>query len=383
MGSMSEDKHIVRPEWVPEGADPKFFTTNVMRGIEGGHDGFSGSDVSGARALPPRRKQLSIAEYEDGVLSGNRTLLARAITLIESNAPAHFEKAQALLVRLLPHTGKAVRVGITGVPGVGKSTFIEAFGMHLCQTGHKIAVLAIDPSSTITGGSVLGDKTRMELLSREKDAFIRPSPSGGALGGVARKTRETMLLCEAAGFDTVIIETVGVGQTEVVVRSMTDFFLLLLLATQGDELQGIKKGVMEISDAIFVNKADGDNIPRALAKKAELSGVLSFLAQATEGWRTKVGTCSATTGDGIPEIWQTIEDFVGYTRAKGLFEKRRERQSIDWMHTLIKEYLVSNFYQNPQVQSAVKIAEQNLLSAQTTAAAAAAELLRTFSGAQL
>jgi len=379
---MSEEE-IVRPEWVPEGADPKLFTTNVMRGVEGGHDGMPGHGVAGRRAMPPRRKQLSVAEYEDGVLSGNRTLLARAITLIESNAPAHFDPAQELLVRLLPHTGKAVRVGITGVPGVGKSTFIEAFGMHLCQTGHQIAVLAIDPSSTITGGSVLGDKTRMELLSREQNAFIRPSPSGGALGGVARKTRETMLLCEAAGFDTVLIETVGVGQTEVVVRSMTDFFLLLLLATQGDELQGIKKGVIEISDAIFVNKADGDNIPRALAKKAELTGVLSFLAQATEGWRTAVGTCSALTGEGINDIWTTIESFVSYTKEAGLFAKRRERQSVDWMHTLIKEYLVSNFYQNPHVQSAVKVAETNLLAHKTTAAAAAAQLLRQFSGAKL
>ncbi len=380
---MANDENIVRPEWVPEGADPKLFTTNVMRGVEGGHDGMPGQSVSGTRAVPPRRRQLSLAEYEDGVLSGNRTLLARAITLIESNAPAHFDMAQELLVRLLPHTGNAVRVGITGVPGVGKSTFIEAFGMHLCNTGHRIAVLAIDPSSTITGGSVLGDKTRMELLSRQERAFIRPSPSGGALGGVARKTRETMLLCEAAGFDTVLIETVGVGQTEVVVRSMTDFFLLLLLATQGDELQGIKKGVMEISDAIFVNKADGDNVLRARAKQAELTGVISFLAHATEGWHTKVGICSALTGDGISDIWQTAEDFVACTKEKGLFQKRREAQAIDWMHTLIREYLVSNFYQNPQVRSAVAVAEKNLLAHKTTAAAAAANLLRQFTGAKI
>ncbi len=380
---MSKDKNIVRPEWVPEGADEAVFTTNVMKGVKGGHDGMPGQSVSGTRTVTPRRRELSVAQYEDGVLSGNRTLLARAITLIESNAPAHFDKAQELLTRLLPHSGKAVRVGITGVPGVGKSTFIEAFGMHLCKEGHKLAVLAIDPSSTITGGSVLGDKTRMELLSREQNAFIRPSPSGGVLGGVARKTRETMLLCEAAGFDTVLIETVGVGQTEVVVRSMTDFFLLLLLATQGDELQGIKKGVIEISDAIFVNKADSDNIPRAMAKQAELQGVLSFLAQATSGWNTRVGTCSAMTGDGIPEVWKTISDFVDYTKSKGLFEKRRNAQLIDWMHTLIKEYLIGAFYQNPAVTPALKQAETDLLSQKTTVSAAAAKILREFTGAKI
>ena len=375
MAGMSDEK-TVRPEWVPEDADPRVFTTNVMRGVVGGHDGLPGSGVGGQRAVAPKRRTLSVAEYEDGVLSGNRTLLARAITLIESNAPAHFDMAQELLVRLLPHSGKAVRVGITGVPGVGKSTFIEAFGMHLCRTGHKIAVLAIDPSSAITGGSVLGDKTRMELLSREQNAFIRPSPSGGALGGVARKTRETMLLCEAAGCDTVLIETVGVGQTEVVVRSMTDFFLLLLLATQGDELQGIKKGVMEISDAIFVNKADGDNVRRALAKKAELKGVLSFLAHATQGWDTVVGTCSALTGEGVADVWATIEQFMAFVKKTGALAARRKSQSVEWMHTLIREHLIESFYRDPRVRPAVEAAERDVLALKTTPAAAAADILR-------
>ena len=248
-----------KPDWVPENAG-KEFTTSVMAGVDGGHDGIPGqSSVAVPLKNKPRRRQLTIDEYVAGVLAGDRNVLGQAITLVESNAQAHFDMGQEVLRQLLSHTGNSIRVGITGVPGGGKSTFIEALGLHLCAQGHKVAVLAVDPSSTVTRGSILGDKTRMELLSRDLRAFIRPSPSGGTLGGVARKSRETILVCEAAGFDVILVETVGVGQSETTVRSMVDFFLLLMIAGAGDELQGIKKGIMELADALLVNKADGDN----------------------------------------------------------------------------------------------------------------------------
>nr|HMQ52200.1 methylmalonyl Co-A mutase-associated GTPase MeaB [Anaerolineae bacterium] len=250
---MSSDTERKKPEWAPSDAGDEF-ASHVMRGVEGGHDGLPAVDTSTPSTSPqnrPRRRQLSINDYVQGVLDQDRTILARAITLVESNAPAHLEIAQAVLKELLPHTGHSIRVGITGVPGVGKSTFIDALGMHLLAQGHRLAVLAVDPTSSLTRGSILGDKTRMERLSREVNAFIRPSPTGGVLGGVTRKSRETMLLCEAAGFDVVLVETVGVGQSETVIRSMVDFFLLLMLAGAGDELQGIKKGIMELADALL------------------------------------------------------------------------------------------------------------------------------------
>jgi LAO/AO transport system kinase len=293
---------IRKPEWAPAGPN-EAFATQVMKGIESVHDGLPALEAEAtepaARKPRPQRRRLSVDDYVSGVLAGDRTILGRAISLVESNALAHLDMAQEVLKQLLPHTGRSIRVGITGVPGVGKSTFIESFGMHLLAQGHRVAVLAVDPSSSVTRGSILGDKTRMERLARENDAFIRPSPTGGGRGGVARKTRETILVCEAAGFDVVLLETVGVGQSETMVRSMVDFFLLLMLAGAGDELQGIKKGIMELADALAITKADGDNIHKTQNARADYNRALHYLAQATEGWHTRAYTCSAVTREGF------------------------------------------------------------------------------------
>src|SRR5581483_1363514 len=267
---------------------------------------------------PRRPRALTVEDYVSGVLAGDRTILSRAITLIESYSPLHEAQAQEVLQRLLPHTGNSRRIGITGVPGVGKSTFIEAFGCFLTGQGRKVAVLAIDPTSMRSGGSILGDKTRMEKLSCEPNAFIRPSPSGDTLGGVARRTRETMLLCEAAGFDTVLVESVGVGQTEVALRSMVDFFLLLLLPGAGDELQGMKKGIIEMADTVLINKADGENRPRAELARQEQDAALHYLQHATPDWKTEVRLCSAMNGEGIPELWEQIGEFYRELEPKGV-----------------------------------------------------------------
>jgi LAO/AO transport system kinase len=289
-------------------------------------------------------------ELADGICAGNKTMLARAITLIESNTVRHQEESQQLLDSLMDRTGKALRIGITGVPGAGKSTTIDTFGSMLCEEGHKVAVLAVDPSSSVTKGSILGDKTRMEKLIQHENAFVRPSPTGGCLGGVARKSRETLLLCEAFGFDVILMETVGVGQSEVTVRSMVDFFLLVLISGAGDELQGIKKGVIELADAIVVNKADGDNKRRARMAKAEYNRVLSFLNPFTEGWKTKALTASALTGEGIPEIWNVIQEFRQNTQASGVFERRRQEQNLDWMRGLIDEALRRQFFSDDNMK---------------------------------
>ena len=270
--------NLQKPEWTPDNAGTEF-TSHVMKGIIGGHDGIE--KLTPNPSAP--RRNVDIEAYAEGVVSGNRAILARAITLVESNAPHHFEAAQALLQMLLPHTGNSIRIGITGVPGAGKSTFIDTFGSYLTAQGYKVAVLAIDPSSSVTRGSILGDKTRMGNLSRDENAFIRPSPTGGMLGGVARKTRESILVCEAAGYNVILVETVGTGQSEITVRSMVDFFLLILITGAGDELQGIKKGVIEIADALLINKADGDNKIPAQAARAEYNRVLRFLTSATKG----------------------------------------------------------------------------------------------------
>jgi LAO/AO transport system kinase len=288
--------------------------------------------------------------YTQGVLDRDKRLLAKTITLIESSLPAHQELAGSIINQLLPHTGKAVRLGITGVPGAGKSTLIESIGMLLLQKGHRVAVLAVDPSSTRGGGSILADKTRMEKLSVAPDAFIRPSPSGGTLGGVAGKTRETMLVCEAAGFDVIIVETVGVGQSETTVASMVDFFLVVMIAGAGDELQGMKKGILEIADALTINKTDGDNVQKAMMARKEYETALHLLRPVSSTWSPPVLNCSALEMTGIDEIWNVVLTHREKLEATGELDAKRKRQSVDWMFSLIEEGLKEKFYENPEVK---------------------------------
>jgi LAO/AO transport system ATPase len=357
-----------RPEWVPEDAGPAFATW-VLQGARP-----SGLVPQGRPRV--RRKVLSLDDYVFGVLGGDPMVVARAITLVESNAPAHQAMAQQMLEKLMPHTGAAKRVGITGIPGAGKSTFIEAFGCHLIEEGHRVAVLAIDPSSTVSGGSILADKIRMEKLSRTQGAFIRPSPSGGSLGGVARKTREAMLVCEAAGYDVIIVETVGVGQNEVSVRSMVDFFLVLMIAGAGDEMQGIKKGVIELADTLVINKADGDNIARATAAQAEMRRVLHYLHPATAGWSTPALLASALTGKGIDEVWRVTEEYFKTALASGELERRRRTQAVEWMHALIAESLRAKFYAAPEVKARISAMETAVAKGKKPPMAAAMEMLK-------
>lgn len=320
-------------------------------------------------------KTLSVDEYFEGILKPDITILSRAITLVESNLPEHNKIAQELLTKILPYTGNSIRVGVTGSPGVGKSTFIESLGMYLCESGHKVSVLAVDPSSTITKGSILGDKTRMERLSRHPNAFIRPSPSGGVLGGVGRKTRESILLCEAAGFDVVFVETVGVGQSEVLVRSMVDFFLLLILPGGGDELQGFKKGSVELADAIVINKADGENLSLAQLTMKEYKQAIHYITNVTEGWETKVLLASALNGNGIKEIWQVIMDFCEKTKESGVFQLRRRKQILDWFHSLLKETVLNSFFQNPFVVKFLPELEDSIFKGQLTPTLAVEKLM--------
>ena len=295
--------------------------------------------------------------------------------MIESNAEKHFDLAQELIKEILPYTSNSIRLGITGIPGAGKSTFIETFGLFLIENKKRPAVLAIDPSSTITKGSILGDKTRMEILSRSDNAFIRPTPSSGNLGGVARKTRETMLLCEAAGFDVIMIETVGVGQSEVSVHSMVDFFLLILIAGAGDELQGIKKGVIELADAILINKADGKNITNAEATKAQYNNALHYLADATPGWKTQAYTCSAIENTGIDNIWNVINDFVAFTKKNKLFENRRQNQTKAWFEAMLNQEILNSFYNREFIKDNLQLIINQILNNEITPVVAVKKIL--------
>lgn len=306
--------------------------------------------------------------------AGNRRALAKAITLVESKRDDHRQQAQQLLTGLLPYTGNSIRIGITGIPGVGKSTFIESFGLYLIGQGKKVAVLAVDPSSPVHGGSILGDKTRMEELSRREEAFIRPSPSEGALGGVAQKTRETMLLCEAAGYDVIIVETVGVGQSEYEVAAMVDFFLVLMIPNAGDELQGIKKGIMELADALVINKADGESVNLAKQTQRHYQNAMNLLHHTTF-WTPQVMTCSAREKQHIDAVWGMIVDYWVQAKNNGAFTDKRSRQSRDWMHKLIHELLERKFRQHPDVQNQLHDFERKVISGETTPLIAAQTLI--------
>lgn len=359
-----------RPDWVPEGCPTSGngFATWIMQGV---------TPSGASTAAPPARRRavLSTEALAAGVLKRDPGVLGRAITLVESNAPAHRAQAQELLAALLPHTGRARRIGLTGIPGAGKSTFIEAFGLRLAEEGRRVAVLAIDPSSSVTGGSILADKVRMERLGRHANAFIRPSPSGGSLGGVARKTREAILVCEAAGYDVILVETVGVGQNEVAVRAMVDAFVVLLIAGAGDEMQGIKKGVIELADLMVINKADGENAPRCTAALAEMRRVLHYLRPATDGWKTTVQTASALTGAGVAELWETLGKFFATGEATGALAERRREQAVAWMHALIEESLRSEFYGAEPVRARRAAVEQAVSAGRLAPLAGALELL--------
>ncbi len=318
---------------------------------------------------------ITTTPYVEGVLAGNRRLLAKTITLVESRRSDHQALAREILDPLLPHTGKAARIGITGVPGVGKSTFIESFGGMLIENGHQVAVLAVDPSSSRSGGSVLADKTRMEQLAVNPGAYIRPSPAGHTLGGVAARTRETMLVCEAAGFDVVIVETVGVGQSETAVANMVDFFLVLMLAGAGDELQGIKKGVLELADAVAVNKADGDNIEKAKRARQAYETALHFMQPATPTWTPPVLTCSAIQRTGIDDIWTCIQEYRKKMTASGELDQKRRNQALSWMWTLVEQGLTERLKAHPAVKSAIAPLSRAVAKGETSPMAAAGKLL--------
>jgi LAO/AO transport system kinase len=327
----------------------------------------------------PRRRRLAPEAYIEGVLNGERSILARAITVIESELDADGELAAEILQGVLPDSGDSLRVGITGVPGAGKSTFIDALGLHIVRDlGEKVAVLSVDPSSPVSGGSILGDKTRMERLSVEEHAFIRPSPSRGHLGGVARRTRETIVLCEAAGYHNILVETVGVGQSETAVRSMTDFFLLLMISGAGDELQGIKRGILEMIDAMAINKADGDNKLRADRARVEYATALHLFPPSLDGWIPQVVTCSALTGDGINQIWETVQQHRDKMQASGWFLRRRRQQALNWMHELIVSGLQTEFYNHPGVRERLPVLEDAVRASHATSYSAARELLALF-----
>lgn len=321
------------------------------------------------------RRTFTAAEYVEGIVKGDTSILSQAVTLVESSRYEHQAIAQEVIEKCLPHACDSVRVGITGVPGAGKSTSIDAFGLHVLKRGGKLAVLAIDPSSERSKGSILGDKTRMEKLAIHPNAFIRPSPSAGSLGGVARKTRETIVLCEAAGYNNIFVETVGVGQSETAVHSMVDFFLLIQLAGTGDELQGIKRGIMEMADGIVINKADGDNIDRAMLAKAQFQSALHLFPPTTSGWMPEVLTYSGYYELGIAEVWEMIDRYFAYVKGNGFFEQRRMAQEKYWMYETIDEQLKANFYRDEEIEAMLKLKENNVLDCRQSSFVAAREVL--------
>ena len=323
-----------------------------------------------------RRREMTVAEMVDGIVKGDVTILSQAVTLVESVNPAHQQKAQEVIEKCLPYSGSSIRIGISGVPGAGKSTSIDQFGIHVLEcTGGKLAVLAIDPSSERSKGSILGDKTRMEKLSVHPDAFIRPSPTAGSLGGVARKTRESIILCEAAGFDKIFVETVGVGQSETACHSMVDFFLLIQLAGTVDELQGIKRGIMEISDGIVINKCDGNNVEKCQMAATNFRNALHFFPMPDSGWLPKVLCYSGFYGTGVKEIWDMIYQYIDFVKNNGYFNYRRNEQAKYWMYESINEHLRNSFYNNEKIQENIQHAEQSVLNGEKTSFAAAGDLL--------
>ena len=351
---------------------------------------FAGLTVNEGVAQPPivnpymtrrRRRPLPTSgEMVEGILKGDVTTLSRAVTLVESLSPEHQALAQEIIEKCLPHSGNSRRIGITGVPGAGKSTSIDTFGLHVLKDGGKLAVLAIDPSSERTKGSILGDKTRMEKLSIHPNAFIRPSPSAGSLGGVARKTRETIVLCEAAGYDVIFIETVGVGQSETAVHSMVDMFMMLQISGAGDELQGIKRGIMEMADMMVITKADGENIHKAELAKVQYQGALHLFPMPESGWRPKVYTCSSVEHTGLEEVWKGVEEYLDHIQANGYYIANRNRQNKYWMYESINQALKSNFYQNPEIAARIEEVEQRVLDAKLSSFIAAKELLDIYFG---
>ena len=338
-------------------------------------EGVTDQPIVNPHFVRKRRRTFSTDEYVEGILRGDITILSQAITLIESNKPEHYDQAQQIIERCLPHTGRSVRIGITGVPGAGKSTFIEAVGNMVVSLHHRLAVLAIDPSSERSGGSILGDKTRMESISSNPDIFIRPSPSAGSLGGVARKTRETIVLCEAAGFDVIFIETVGVGQSETAVHSMVDMFMLLQISGAGDELQGIKRGIMEMADMMVITKADGENRQKAELARAQFQSALHLFPMPESGWRPKVYTCSAVAETGLEEVWKGVEEFLDHIESNGYFQSNRNRQNKYWMYESINDALKDSFYRDPAVAAHLAEVEQRVLDAKLSSFIAAKELL--------
>lgn len=357
--------------------DPAYRGLNVNQGVD------NVPTVNPYRQPSRKRRQFKVSEYVDGILAGDISILSQAVTLVESSLPEHQIIAQQVIEKCLPYAGNAVRMGITGVPGAGKSTFIEALGMHLVRSGHKLAVLAIDPSSERSKGSILGDKTRMEELSVAKKAFIRPSPSAGSLGGVARKTRESIILCEAAGFDTIFVETVGVGQSETSVHSMVDFFLLIQLAGTGDELQGIKRGIMEMADGIAINKCDGMNIDKAKVAKAQYQNALHLFPPHESGWSPEAITCSSVELSGISEVWDMVERYIDFVKKNNFFEVNRNAQSKYWMYETINEQLKANFYQNPVIQQQLAENEHKVLTNELSSFIAANNLLDKYFGGMI